>query len=313
MTFAQRVQKTKEHERFSRAPSTLNTYKSCLNTYEKYIKNSQKTDDTVPDPYPITEDLMRYYLDYIASKEPKVPFSTISQIRSSFSYYFNSNKMTNLTFNPAFQDYMKSLKRTHLAELYPNAKHFVDFELMEKLAMSADFMDEFETRETCMYFVLFFGFLRISEALALRECDVSYNDETGLWKINIRVSKTDKFGHGTEVYIGHNNTWASGHVWLLFCYAFANCDLERPLFPWSKKEVYKMLKRRLKKLGYDEETRYSTHSFRKGGAHEAYLRGIQDCVIKSHGRWKSVAYQRYTSVLRQDAGKSITSIMGSQE
>ena len=48
----------------------------------------------------------------------------------------------------------------------------------------------------------------------------------------------------------------------------------------------------LQKVGIDC-SKYSGHSFRVGAATTAAAVGIQDSLIKTMGRWESVAYQLY--------------------
>ena len=54
----------------------------------------------------------------------------------------------------------------------------------------------------------------------------------------------------------------------------------------------------LKKVGVDQ-SKYCTHSFRIGAATTAAARGIEDSVIKTLGRWESLAYLQYVRILRE--------------
>ena len=48
-----------------------------------------------------------------------------------------------------------------------------------------------------------------------------------------------------------------------------------------------------------EQQRYSGHSFRIGAATTAASKGLEDCLIKTLGRWESVAYLQYVKIPRQ--------------
>ena len=71
--------------------------------------------------------------------------------------------------------------------------------------------------------------------------------------------------------------------------------------------IYAYLPKRiaLKQIGVNPAN-YSWHSFRRVGASRASERGVQDSVIKKHGRWNSEAYQRYVLIDAMRAGKEIT-------
>ena len=77
------------------------------------------------------------------------------------------------------------------------------------------------------------------------------------------------------------------------------------IFTFDERTVRRLLKKQLKRLGIDSQ-HYSTHSFRKGGAHEAALARVEDCKIKAQGRWLSDCYQRYISVSMIEAAEEIT-------
>ena len=52
-------------------------------------------------------------------------------------------------------------------------------------------------------------------------------------------------------------------------------------------------------------SKYSGHSFRIGAATTAAEKGIEDCIIKTLGRWESLAYLQYVKLPRsQLAGYS---------
>ena len=54
----------------------------------------------------------------------------------------------------------------------------------------------------------------------------------------------------------------------------------------------------LSSAGVDQQ-KYCGHSFYIGAATTAAARGIEDSVIKTLGRWESVAYLQYVRILRE--------------
>ena len=54
----------------------------------------------------------------------------------------------------------------------------------------------------------------------------------------------------------------------------------------------------LKAAGVDQ-SKYCTHSFRIGAATTAATKGVEDSVIKTLGRWESVAYLQYVRIPRE--------------
>ena len=54
----------------------------------------------------------------------------------------------------------------------------------------------------------------------------------------------------------------------------------------------------LKKTGLDEE-KYCSHSFQIGAATTAASKGMEGCIIKTLGRWESVAYLQYIRIPRE--------------
>ena len=66
---------------------------------------------------------------------------------------------------------------------------------------------------------------------------------------------------------------------------------EAVCFPWAKLET-------LQRAGVDQ-SKYCGHSFRIGAATTAATKGVEDCIIKILGRWKSLAYLQYVRLSRE--------------
>ena len=77
-----------------------------------------------------------------------------------------------------------------------------------------------------------------------------------------------------------------------------------PLFVFSdgrlltRKRFVTLVREALAAGGIDQD-KYCGHSFRIGAATTAAARGIEDSVIKTLGRWESVAYLQYVRIPRQ--------------
>ena len=54
----------------------------------------------------------------------------------------------------------------------------------------------------------------------------------------------------------------------------------------------------LEKAGVDQ-SKYWGHSFRIGVATTAAAKGVEDCIIKTLGRWESLAYLQYMKLPRE--------------
>ena len=57
-----------------------------------------------------------------------------------------------------------------------------------------------------------------------------------------------------------------------------------------------------------DHTKYSWHSFRRGGATLASQMNVDPALIKAHGRWNSEAYLLYVDSDKQRAGNQITTL-----
>ena len=68
--------------------------------------------------------------------------------------------------------------------------------------------------------------------------------------------------------------------------------------PLTRQRLVKALREVLQAAGVDQ-SKYSDHSFRIGAATTAAAKGIEDSIIKTLGRWKSVAYLQYVKIPRE--------------
>lgn len=153
----------------------------------------------------------------------------------------------------------------------------------------------------------FFGFFRIGEITApsdsafrvdshLGYSDLAVDDSANptLLHVHLKVSKTDQFRRGMDVFVG-----STGND---LCPVSAYLAVRGPslgaVFRWHDGGVLTptrftaRIREALETLGLNS-TLYAGHSFRIGAATTAAERGIDDAFIKILGRWESSAYQVY--------------------
>ncbi len=146
----------------------------------------------------------------------------------------------------------------------------------------------------------FFGVLRAGEltVLALDE-----PGEPTILRVKIKASKTDPFRKGIFLFIGKNGSDLCP-VTAMANYLLVRGKEQGPLFLFAdsryltRQRFVAAVRDALGKTGV-ECSRYYGHSFRIGAATTAAARGMEDSIIKTLGRWKSLAYLEYVKIPRQ--------------
>lgn len=163
----------------------------------------------------------------------------------------------------------------------------------------------------------FFGFLRAGEMtvpsdscfdpavhLGYKDIAVDNPSDPCMMQVTIKQSKTDPFRKGIDIYIGKTSTDICP-VTAMLKYLVVRGKKEGPLFIFkdnrflTRQRLVDELRQALQKAGVDQ-SKYCGHSFRIGAATTAAARGIEDSVIKTLGRWKSLAYLQYVRIPRQE-------------
>ena len=165
--------------------------------------------------------------------------------------------------------------------------------------------------------VAFFGFLRVGELTA--PSDASYDSTVHLSlsdiavdnpaaptiiRVAIKQSKTDPFRHGVNIFLGRTCTDLCP-VAALLNYLVARGSEPGPLFRFrdgrclTRQRLVLAVKKALQQAGV-EQSKYNGHSFRIGAATTAAANGLEDSIIKTLGRWKSLAYLRYVQIPRDE-------------
>ena len=161
----------------------------------------------------------------------------------------------------------------------------------------------------------FFGFLRAGEMTV--PSDASYNPTTHLnrgdnavdnpreptvLRVTIKQSKTDPFRKGIELFLGKTATDLCP-VKAMLNYLLVRAEGTGPLFKFqdgrylTRQRLVDHVRAALQEAGLDQ-SKYCGHSFRIGAATTAAKRGMEDSMIKTLGRWKSLAYLEYIKIPR---------------
>ena len=159
-------------------------------------------------------------------------------------------------------------------------------------------------RNMFMMILMFLGFLRESEAAALKQTDLYIGELEGyngdVLFIRIGQSKTDQTHEtATIVLCGSKGSticpikWFKWHCAVRHESPFVFTDLYRGVVKGlSAKTPCGIVKRALASIGIDPKP-YGSHSLRRGGATAAAKQKIRMHVLKRHGRWRSDAVYLY--------------------
>ena len=162
----------------------------------------------------------------------------------------------------------------------------------------------------------FYGFLRAGEAvvpsdegfdpsqhLTFEDITVDSVVNPTFMTVRIKQSKTDPFRRGVQIVIGRTGGSLCPLAAVLSYMAIRRSG-EGPLFKFSnglaltRARFVARVREVLQEVGIDQ-SKYAGHSFRIGAATTAAARGVQDSLIKTMGRWQSVAYQMYIRTPRK--------------
>ena len=278
------------------AESSRNIYAAGLRKYEETMRGLER------DPFPLEIQKMELFL--VLMKRQGKCYNTLAGYVRSFSFYFRSNNLDVLTQSMDFKIFMSGLRRDTTREgESPKAKEPFRKEWFEQISRCIP-MGDIDNRRMMFWMTLcFHAFLRISELMCLRKRDIRINIDEGRMELYIRRSKTDQFGAGESTFVFKTGEPSSPWSYLDILDDIGDDDLI--VGQTKERTLRSRLKRLLQVIGVKETGKYSFHSFRRGGAHLASAMGVNDCVIKAHGRWRSEAYLRYVSVDKRMAGRTV--------
>ena len=123
-----------------------------------------------------------------------------------------------------------------------------------------------------------------------------------LMRVQIKQSKTDPFRKGVHLFVGRTSLEVCP-VAAMLKYLVARGWEKGPLFkfrdgrPLTHQHLVDALRAALTRVGLDQ-SKYCGHSFRIRAATTAAAKGIEDSIIQTLGRWRSLAYLQYVWIPR---------------
>ena len=141
-------------------------------------------------------------------------------------------------------------------------------------------------------------------SIHLNFSDIAMDNPKGptVLRVTIKQSKTDPFRRGIDLFLGKTATDLCP-VKSMLNYLLVRGDGAGPLFKFqdgrllTRQRLVDNIRAALQAAGIDQP-KYCGHSFRIGAATTAAQRGMEDSVIKTLGRWKSLAYLEYVKIPR---------------
>ena len=138
----------------------------------------------------------------------------------------------------------------------------------------------------------------------LSRADIAVDNpaDPGVIRVHIKQSKTDQFRKGIHLFIGRTQSDICP-VRAILNYLVVRGKTEGPLFLFpdgtylTRQRLVEEVRQALGKAGLDP-TKYCGHSFRIGAATTAAEKGMEDSLIKTLGRWRSLAYLEYIRIPR---------------
>lgn len=224
----------------------------------------------------------------------------VSAIPTAVAHIFRYSEST-----PTVDPLIREVKRT-IRRLTPHPSHKLPITTAQLTRMVGLVTPNFcSIRNMFLLILMFLGFLRESEATALRRQDVwtLVQDGRSLLFIFIEKSKVDQIRHGHTVVMEASPSSPLCPVRWFRLYASLYPRAGAPFVFLSVKKGHRRLASTtparvilecLRAIGVDPAP-YGSHSLRRGGVTAAVAAGVQMHVIARHGNWRSNAVFAYVS------------------
>ncbi len=293
------------------ANSTQRTYKSGKDRYITFCTNARIA------ALPVSQVGLSSFVAYLADqglkhRTIKVYLSAVRHLQISAAQPdpFSGKSM------PQLEYVLRGIKKRE-AEKAGSVRERLPITPAILLRMKAVWDPSGAQRDTKMIWaaccLCFFAFLRVGKMTApgirsydaevhLSVSDIAVDDprRPSFFRIRIKQSKTDPFRKGVDLYVGRTYSTLCP-VAAMLDYLSARGMAPGPLFTYqngqylTRQRFAGAVRTALTKAGIDQ-SKYCTHSFRIGAATTAAHKGVEDSVIKTLGRWESLAYLQYVKI-----------------
>ena len=294
------------------APNTRACYNSAWVCFCAFISTMR-----LPSPYGVTEDILCFYVAYLALKKSITCFSTVHKyLYAVRSKYIDAGLPDPLRNRPIFDRVCTGLKREMRGTTH-RARHPITVALLGKLLPFFDIRVRSERLMRHIFTICIFGLLRLEATLKPnavtypRRRDVVFASD-GTVQLWLAHSKTDQFGKGHFVRFAPTSDRICPVASFKEVFAdFPDLGPDGPLFPMVLGDcpstgvsamtgavVIKRLQSAVRDLGDPsmKGTDVNGHSFRKGGAQTLFDAGCDFGTIRLLGRWSSWCVELYASL-----------------
>lgn len=286
------------------APSTQRSYQSGTKRYLEFCRLAAL------DPFPVQESSLCLFVAHLSTARVAGPTVKLYLAAVRHAQITMGMGDPRIAAMPQLEYVTKGYKKTIVT---PGRTRLpVTMEIMRKLHEQ---WEQHPSRAVATMLwaaacMCFFGFLRTGEivvpddasfdsSIHLATGDVKVDDvrDPQFLEVQIKASKTDPFRLGVSIYIGRTGTDICP-VAAILAYAVQRGTTPSPFFRFSgtqaltRARLVKAVREALSAAGV-EAHQYSGHSFRIGTATTAAAKGVPDSLIKTMGRWKSMAYTTY--------------------
>lgn len=265
------------------APSTMRGYFTDVKNFVDWCAREDEV------PFPASPSAVCAYLEHLAAEGRSI--STLQRrlygLRKAHSLIRMANPTTDEDINLTF----RRIRRARF-ERPTQAKGLTSDFLATFLEGEPD--TPWGLRNRAMLSLGYDLLTRRAELVALMNHDLTARAD-GTYRVLIRRSKSDPFGHGRTAFCSRRSAalleawlaWRGENIHWLFCPIYQGKAVNRSL---STTTVKRLIKDAATRAGLDPETveSFSGHSLRVGAAQDLLTRGHDTAAIMRAGGWKSV-------------------------